>query len=384
MKPKVKLNLEWLFYYNKDKTDFINFIDARGGNWAESLSKIIQNLKSKGVKGIQDKFNDLGFNIDNAYTQLKPRFCELEVGDFISSQEEKVYFLESQNLPDMISGKNKFDKIWEISTIFDSPELNNLWIEADKIIRNWDQKVKCDIKLSLGLSGFRPEKRYHDFFDNKVKSSLAELKKFDPTTLRLGHPKIVRSPLIFYQLELSTTSFSGISTMMEGGIEEMAHLETQEYIDSWVSQFQDRILRKSKQIINNIRIIENLGTNKWEKDNYRLIALVSDADIFYDQYFSQTCFGSLDIHKTKTIGDPRVIEIKPSNPWFEYVKENFFDDYRNPLKEPNGVFLDKETEEIHGILFISSNRRPIDYNFLANPFVKKNNDPNLIKYLPDS
>ncbi len=384
MKPKAKLNLEWLFDYNKDKTNFINFIDARGGNWAESLSKIIQNLKSKGVQGIQDKFKDLGYNIDNAYTQLKPRFCELEVGDFISSQGEKVYFLEGQNLPDMISGTNKFDKVWEISTIFDSPELKNLWIEADKIIRNWNQKVRCDIKLSVGLSGFRPEKRYHHTFNRIVKCSLTELKNFDPTTLEPHHLEIVRSPMIFYQLELSTTSFSGISTMMEGGIEEMANLVTQEYIDSWVSQFQDRVLKKSKQMINNIRKIESLGTNKWEKDNYRLITLVSDADIFYHQYFSQTCFGSLDIHKTKTIGDPRVIGIKSSNPWFKYVKENFSDDYGNPLKEPNGVFLDKETEEIHGILFISSNRRPIDYKFLANPFVKKNNNPNLIKYLPNS
>jgi Txe/YoeB family toxin of Txe-Axe toxin-antitoxin module len=381
MNSKIKQNLDWLFHFNKDKNDFINFINARGGNWAESLSELIQNLKRKGAQGIQDKFGKLGFNVDNAYIQLKPLFCELEVGDFISGKGEKVIFLEGQNSPDMISGIKKFDKVWEISTVFDSPEIKDLWIEGNKIIKSWKQNVECDIKLSLNLSGFQPEKSYHENFDKIVKNSLKELIKFDPMTLSLDKVKKIRTPMIYFVLKLSNNSFSGISTMQEGAIEEMAFLENQNYIDSWVSQFQNRIIKKSHQIINDIQKVENNGTNKWEKDNNRIIALVSDADVFYDKYFSQTCFGSMDIHKTKYINDPRVIRMQHSNPWREYIKKHYFDDYGNPLKEPKGVFLTKETEEIHGVLFISSNRRPIDHKFLANPFVLKNNDTGIIKYL---
>jgi len=293
-----------------------------------------------------------------------------------------VVFLEGQNSPDMISGRKELDKVWEISTIFDSPELKNLWIEGNKIIKSWNQNVKCDINLSLNLSGFQPEKLFHKAFDKLVKDSLNQLRKFTPTSINLGQTIEVKTPMIYYKLKLSNNSFSGISTMIEGGIEEMAFLETQDYIDSWVSQFQTRIINKSQQIINDIQKVESNGANKWEKDNYRIIALVSDADIFYDKYFSQTCFGSMDIHKTKYINNPLVIGIQDSNPWYDYVKKYYFDDYGNPIKEPKGVFLSKETEEIHGVLFISSNRRPIDYKFLTNPFVNKNNDPDLISYLP--
>ena len=186
MNSRVKQNLDWLFHFNKDKNDFINFINARGGNWAESLSELIQNLKRKGAQGIQDKFRNLGFNVDYAYIQLKPRFCELEVGNFILDKGEKVIFLEGQNSPDMISGIKKFDRVWEISTVFDSPELKNLWIEGNKIIRRWSQNVKCDIKLSLNLSGFQPEKPFHKTFDRIVKDSLNQLRKFESTTLNLG------------------------------------------------------------------------------------------------------------------------------------------------------------------------------------------------------
>ncbi len=382
MNSRVKQNLDWLFHFNKDKNDFISFINARGGNWAESLSELIQNLKRKGAQGIQDKFGNLGFNVDYAYIQLKPRFCELEVGDFILDQGESVIFLEGQNSPDMISGIKKFDKVWEISTIFDSPELKNLWIEGNKIIKSWNRNVKVDIKLSLNLSSFQPEKSFHEIFDKIIKNSLNKLEEFDPMRLSLGQTYNITTPMIFYELKLSNTAFSGISTILEGGIEEMAFLETKDYIDSWVSQFQARIIKKSQQIMKDINIVESNGTNKWEKSKYRIIALVSDADIFYDKYFSQTCFGSTDIHKTKYINDPRVIGIQQSDLWYGYVKKHYFDDYGDPLKEPKGVFLKQETEEIHGILFISSNRRPIDYKFLANPFVLKNNDPSIIKYLP--
>lgn len=381
MNSNLKQDLEWLFHFNKDKNDFINLINTRGGNWAESLSELIQNLKRKGAQGIQDKFGKLGFNIDKAYIQLKPLFCELEVGDFISGKGEKVIFLEGQNSPDMISGIKKFDKVWEISTIFDSPEIKNLWIEGNKIIKSWKQNVKCDIRLSLNLSGFQPEKSYHKNFDKIVKNSLKELTKFDPMTLSIGEVKQIRTPMIYFILKLSNNSLSGISTMQEGAIEKMAFQETQNYIDSWVSQFQNRIIKKSHQIINDIQKFENNGTNKWEKDNNRIIAIVSDADIFYDKYFSQTCFGSKNIHKTKNINDSRIIGMRHSNPWYDYVKNYYFDNYGNTLKEPKGVFLKKETEEIHGVLFVSSNRRPIDYKFLANPFVLKNNNTDLIKYL---
>ncbi len=383
-KSTTQSDLNWLFQFNKDKTNFIKLINARGGNWAEFLSELIQNLRRNGAQGVQDKFKDLGFNIDNAYVQLKPRFCELEVGNFISDQRENVCFLEGQNSPDMISGIKKFDKIWEISTVFDSPELKTLWIEGDKIIRNWHQKVSCDIRLSLRLSNFRPERRFHKSFDRIINNSLIELSNFDPSMLRPGLTETIETPMIFYELTLSNTSFSGISTMIEGGIEGMASLRIQGFIDSWVSQFQDRILTKSQQIVNNIKKVEADGTNKWEKNNHRFIAIVSDADIFYDTYFSQTCFSSMDIHKHRHISDSRVIGIKQSDPWFNYVQEHYFDQYKEPLKEPKGVFLKKEAEEIHGVLFISSNRRPIDYKFLANPFVRKNNDPNLIKYLSNS
>ena len=382
MNSIVKQNLEWLFHFNKDKNDFINFINARGGNWAKSLSELIQNLKRKGAQGIQDKFRNLGFNTDYAYIQLKPLFCELEVGDFMLDKGEKVIFLEGQNSPDMISGIKKFDKVWEISTVFDSPEIKNLWIEANKIIKRWKTNVKCDIKLSLNLSGFQPKKSYHKNFDKIVNNSLKELKKFDPIMLNLDEVIKIGTPMIYFELMLSSNSFSGISTMQEGAIEKMAFLETQEHIESWVSQFKSRIIKKSNQIINDIQKIEANGTNKWEKDNNRIIALVSDADIFYDKYFSQTCFGSMDIHITKYINDPRVIKIQHSNPWCDYIKKHYFDDYGDPLKEPKGVFLCKETEDIHGVLFISSNRRPIDHKFLANPFVLKNNNTGIIKYLP--
>ena len=382
MNSDIKQNLEWLFQFNKNKNDFVSYICARGGNWAESVSELIQNLKMKGGQGIQDKFRNLGFNAHKAYIQIKPRICELEVGDFLLDRGERVLFLEGQNSPDLISGTKKYDKVWEISTVFDSPELKNLWIEGNKIIKSWNRNIKVDIKLSLNLSGFQPEKSFHKNFDKIVKNILKELNRFDPMTLNLDKVKKIRTPMIYYELKLSNNSFSRISTMLEGGIEEMAFLETQNYIDSWVSQFQTRIINKSQQIINDIQKVENNGTNKWEKDYYCIIALVSDADIFYDKYFSQTCFGSTDIHKTKYINDPRVIGIQHSNPWYDYVKKHYFDDYGNPLKEPKGVFLSKETEEIHGVLFISSNRRPIDHKFLANPYILKNNDPGIIKYLP--
>ena len=106
-------------------------------------------------------------------------------------------------------------------------------------------------------------------------------------TLSLDKVKKIRTPMIYFMLKLSNNSFSGISTMQEGAIEEMAFLENQNYIDSWVSQFQNRIIKKSHQIINDIQKVENNGTNKWEKDNNRIIALASDADVFYDKYFSR-------------------------------------------------------------------------------------------------
>ena len=63
----------------------------------------------------------------------------------------------NRNSPDIILGIKNFYKVWEISTIFDSPEIKNLWIEGNKIIKSWKQNVKCDIGLSLNLSGFKPE-----------------------------------------------------------------------------------------------------------------------------------------------------------------------------------------------------------------------------------
>ena len=53
MNSKVRQNLDWLFHFNKDKNDFINFINARGGNWAESISELIQNLKRKGAQEVK-------------------------------------------------------------------------------------------------------------------------------------------------------------------------------------------------------------------------------------------------------------------------------------------------------------------------------------------
>ena len=207
------------------------------------------------------------------------------------------------------------------------------------------------------------------------------LRKFDPLMLCPNKSREIKTPMIYYDLKLSNSSFSGISTMLEGGIEEMAFLETQKHIESWVSQFKSRIIKKSHQIINDIQTTEANGTNKWENKKEIMIALVSDADIFNDSYFSQTCFGSKNIHNKNYITDSRLINIQQSDPWHDYVKKTCYDFYGKPLKEPKGVFLMKETEVIHGVLFISSNRKPINHKFIANPFVKKNNDPHIINYL---
>lgn len=314
MGKNIKTDLQWLFQNNADKKDFIRYIFDRGGNWARSISSLIKNLREKGALGIHDKFSDLGFNANNAYVQLKARFTELEVGNFILSQGENVKFLEGHYSPDMISGKDVFDKVWEISSIFDSPELKDLWIEANRIIKNWNRNIKCNIRLSLNLSSFQPTNLHHQNFQSIVEDSLNQLKQFDSSKIQTDQGFVLRTPMIHYEFKLSNDSFSGIVTLLEGGIEGMAFLESQDYIDDWVRQFKDRIKEKANQLIDDINEIESEGTNKWDDSKYRIIALTSDADVFYDQYYIPTLFGSQDIHSDDYINDPHLINVDPSNP----------------------------------------------------------------------
>ncbi len=377
-----KKTLNWLFDLNKNKTDFVNFIQTKNNNWSKVTSNLVLELRKNGAIGIQEKFKDLGFNINKAYVQLKARFCELEVGSFLIAKGEKIKFLEGQNSPDLISGIKNYDKVWEVSTTFGSPELKNLWIEGNKIINSWDFKVKVNIKLSLVFSDFRPKMSYHKRFETLINNSLKTLRDFDPECLKPSKKFELITPHIFYDLSLSDTNFSGISRIVEGGIDEMAHILLDDEINSWVNAFKSRIIKKSKQLINNINISEKSGNYDWDSYNYRLIAIVSDAEIFnYETYFIPSCFGSFNIHSTNHIKDIRLKNLNSSNPWYTYIKENCFDHYGNTLKEPKGTFLMPETEEIHGVLFVSSNRRPIKNEFLPNPFVLPNNNPCLINYL---
>lgn len=260
--------------------------------------------------------------------------------------------------------------------------MKKLWIEGNNIINSWDIRVKADIRLSSILSGFRPDRTYHKHFEKIVDNSLNILNKFDPLILKPGEIYELRTPAIFYNLRINESRFSGISTIIEGGIEEMAFLETAEHINAWVSKMKERILNKSQQLINNISVLEQGGSPEWNMNNQRLIAIVMDAEVFdYESYLKQCCFGSTDIHNTTRINDSRLMNLEPSNKWHDYIKDNYLDYEGNFLKEPKGVFLQHETKDVHGVLFISSNRRPIEHQFLANPFVEFNNNPNLIKYL---
>ncbi|MHA1150722.1 MAG: hypothetical protein ACTSR8_21075 [Promethearchaeota archaeon] len=380
----MKQVLDWLFDFNPNKSDFVNYILSKSQNWGKIIANLVQNLRKNRAIGIQDKFNDLGFNQNTVEFLLKPRLCELEVGNFLTNIGEKVQFLEGNNSPDLISGITDYDKVWEVSTIFDSPEMKKLWTEGNNIINAWNITVKVRIKLSLFLSNFRPERSYHENFERIVGNSLDILRQFDPSILKPNETYELRTPAIFYYLTIDNSGFSGISTILEGGIEEMGFLETADYNNAWVTKIKERILQKSKQLINNISIFEQRGVAPWNSQNYRLIAIVTDAYVFdYESYFKQCCFGSSDIHSTTYINDPRLNNLQKTNKWYDYIKNNFFNYEGRSLKEPKGVFLQPETKNIHGVHFISSNRSPIEINFLPNPFVKFNNNPDLINYLKE-
>ncbi len=132
----IERNLEWLFARNNSRDDFVNLIISTPGRWSEIISNLIQDLRNQGAIGLQEKFERIGFSENNSVLLLKSIFCELEVGCFLLNNGENVRFLEERNSPDLISGNNGFNKIWEISNIFDSINLRRLIIEGNEIIRN--------------------------------------------------------------------------------------------------------------------------------------------------------------------------------------------------------------------------------------------------------
>lgn len=67
-----------------------------------------------------------------------------------------------------------------------------------------------------------------------------------------------------------------------------------------------------------------------------------------------------------------------ADPWYDYIQKHCYDSSGLIIREPAGAFLNNDTEKIHGVLMLSTNRKPLDVSFRANPFVVINNDPNII------
>lgn len=378
----IRRNFEWLFAHNNESDDFINFIMSIPGRWSEIFSNLIQNLRNQGAIGLQEKFQNIGFNRNNSLIQLKSLFYELEVGYFLLSQGERVRFMERQHSPDLISGDISNNKIWEISSIFDSVNLKRLLIEGHEIIRSWDINVTAHINLSLNLSGFLPNANYHEYHRQIVDESLNQLRSFDPDLLKTNRIHILNTPNIRYELSLSDKNFSGNATVLEGGLEGRAYLVPESEEIGWINALRNRILNKSEQLINNIRIYEQSRNIPWDSNNYRLIAIVIGSDVWPDEnIFLEACFGLFRNHNRSLIRDTRIDNLAPNNPWYEYLNElcSFYGGLN--WREPRGAFLLSRTKKIHGVLFITTNRIPNEYYFVANPFVLVNNDPSIINIL---
>ncbi len=383
LKMNTKSNLDWLFDLNKNKVDFVNYVINYSSDWANYLSYIITNLRMHHCVGVQQKFEKLGFNGNHSYVLLKSLTSELEVGLFLLNIGEKVKFLESQNAPDLVSGTKNFEKIWEVQTKYDSPYLKRLFIEGNEIISNWSVNVSIDIMLSLRLSGFIPQFVFHKYHETSVSLALKALKNFDTSILKTNKQFVLRTRDINFEIKPTTSSSSKIATIFEGGIEEMSHLIGPDEILEWIAILRNAIIKKSGQLINDIKIYESKKKNCWDSSkNFRLIALTTDADIWSNEiFFIGACFGCYDIKCTTPISDPRILGLTPSDSWYDYIRKYCIDYSELELSEPKGAFLLSDTDEIHGTLFLSSNRSPIRNFFLANPFVNFNNDPSIINYL---
>ncbi len=159
----------------------------------------------------------------------------------------------------------------------------------------------------------------------------------------------------------------------------MAHLVLEDEELAWINALKSRVLKKSTQLINNINICEQNRNSSWDLNNYRLIAIVIGSDVWPDEnIFLKACFGLFRNHNRSLIRDTRIDNLSPNNPWYEYLNElcSFYGGLN--WREPRGAFLLSRTNKIHGVLFITTNRIPNEYYFVANPFVLENNDPNII------
>jgi len=174
---EIKGQLNWLFDLNQNRKDFTNFILSQNKDFSNRIVEVVKELRYYNTKGIQEKFGKFGFNENDASLHIRSRLRELEVGCFLLKKGEKVKFLEGHSTPDLISGKEKFNKIWEITSVFNIKELRRLWIGANKIIKNWDVNVKVKIDISVLFSHFRPKRAYHKIFEDLVNGSLEELRK---------------------------------------------------------------------------------------------------------------------------------------------------------------------------------------------------------------
>jgi len=74
-----KATLEWLFDHNSDKDNWINYIQTFNDTWDGVISGLVLNLLFKGAEGIQDKFRNLGFSLDYAFFDIKPRLWSEEL-----------------------------------------------------------------------------------------------------------------------------------------------------------------------------------------------------------------------------------------------------------------------------------------------------------------
>ncbi len=314
--------MEWLFARNYRRDDFVNLIISTPGRWSEIISNLIQDLRNQGAIGLQEKFERIGFSENNSVLLLKSIFCELEVGCFLLNNGENVRFLEERNSPDLISGNNGFNKIWEISNIFDSINLRRLIIEGNEIIRNWSVNATVHINFSLNLSGFIPNRHIHNYHEIIVNNSLNQLRDFNPNVLTPNHTCILNTQDIQYVIFLSDGGYSGIATVLEGGLERMAHLVLEDEELAWINALKSRVLKKSTQLINNINICEQNRNSSWDLNNYRLIAIVIGSDVWPDEnIFLEACFGLFRNHNRSLIRDTRIDNLAPNNPWYEYLNE---------------------------------------------------------------
>lgn len=118
--------LNFLFSLNRDRSDYINFIKDYSSDYGEYIANLINFLKKRSASKIPEKFQNLGFNENSALFNLESRLNELKLGQFLIHKGERVEFIEGRNSPDLISGHNFFNRIWEVATAFNQPQLKVL------------------------------------------------------------------------------------------------------------------------------------------------------------------------------------------------------------------------------------------------------------------